>query len=160
MADITHGTWIKDGKAVDKVFSNGKQVYGRNLWAVSQSDFGYFSLARQSLVTTQSGDFNKYRKDMIATNGAKYISVRHIGDIPSNLTYGAEGRIIAFDKNQEFISAILKPTSDADYFAVGEIPENTGYVLLNIVWGDSGETMIQFGNQETDWTPAPEDILN
>jgi hypothetical protein len=31
MADITHGTWIKDGKAVDKVFSDGKQVYGRNL---------------------------------------------------------------------------------------------------------------------------------
>lgn len=31
MADITHGTWIKDGKAVDAVFSNGKQVYGRNL---------------------------------------------------------------------------------------------------------------------------------
>lgn len=32
MADITHGTWIKDGKAVDKVFSDGKQVYGRNLY--------------------------------------------------------------------------------------------------------------------------------
>ena len=31
MADITHGAWIKDGKAVDKVFSNGSQVYGRNL---------------------------------------------------------------------------------------------------------------------------------
>lgn len=31
MADITHGTWIKDGKAVDKVFSNGRKVYGRNL---------------------------------------------------------------------------------------------------------------------------------
>lgn len=31
MADITHGTWIKDGKAVDKVFSNGRQVYSRNL---------------------------------------------------------------------------------------------------------------------------------
>ncbi|QSE53259.1 hypothetical protein JWR93_03825 [Lactiplantibacillus plantarum] len=31
MADITHGTWIKDGKAVDKVFSNGQRIYGRNL---------------------------------------------------------------------------------------------------------------------------------
>lgn len=30
MTDITHGVWIKDGKAVDKVFSNGRQVYGRN----------------------------------------------------------------------------------------------------------------------------------
>jgi hypothetical protein len=160
MSTINGRACVVNGKAVDKVFSNGRQVYGRNLWAVSQSEFGYFSLARQSLVTTQSGDFNKYRKDMIATNGAKYISVRHIGDIPSNLTSGAEGRIIAFDKDQKFISLILRPTADADYFAVGEIPENTVYVLFHIVWGDSGETMIQFGNQETDWTPAPEDILN
>ena len=31
MADITHGTWIKDGKPIDAVYQNGKQVYGRNL---------------------------------------------------------------------------------------------------------------------------------
>lgn len=31
MADITHGTWIKDGKAVDAVYQNGIKVYGRNL---------------------------------------------------------------------------------------------------------------------------------
>lgn len=31
MADITHGTWIKDGKAVDDVYQNGVKVYGRNL---------------------------------------------------------------------------------------------------------------------------------
>lgn len=38
MADITHGTWIKDGKPVDKVFSDGKQVYGRNLFSVRDWD--------------------------------------------------------------------------------------------------------------------------
>lgn len=31
MADITHGTWIKDGAPVDKAFSNDRQVYSRNL---------------------------------------------------------------------------------------------------------------------------------
>ncbi|RHF51040.1 hypothetical protein DW673_15460 [Lactiplantibacillus plantarum] len=31
MADITHGTWIKDGKAVDVVYQGGVKVYGRNL---------------------------------------------------------------------------------------------------------------------------------
>lgn len=31
MADITHGTWIKDGKAVDVVYQSGIKVYGRNL---------------------------------------------------------------------------------------------------------------------------------
>lgn len=31
MADITHGTWIKDGKAVDAAYQSGVKVYGRNL---------------------------------------------------------------------------------------------------------------------------------
>ena len=31
MADITHGTWIKDGKAVDAVYQSGIKVYGKNL---------------------------------------------------------------------------------------------------------------------------------
>ncbi|MBO2712489.1 hypothetical protein DA799_11925 [Lactiplantibacillus plantarum] len=33
MADITHGTWIKDGKAVDAAYQSGVKVYGRNLYA-------------------------------------------------------------------------------------------------------------------------------
>lgn len=31
MAGITHGTWIKDGKAVDAVYQSGVKAYGRNL---------------------------------------------------------------------------------------------------------------------------------
>lgn len=31
MANITHGTWIKDGKAVDAIYQSGVKVYGRNL---------------------------------------------------------------------------------------------------------------------------------
>lgn len=31
MADVTHGTWIKDGKVVDAVYQNGVNVYSRNL---------------------------------------------------------------------------------------------------------------------------------
>jgi hypothetical protein len=37
MADITHGTWINNGTPVDEVFSNGRQVYGRNLLINSSS---------------------------------------------------------------------------------------------------------------------------
>lgn len=49
MADITHGTWIKDGKAVDKVFSNDIQVYGRNL--IRSSEFNRFwSLPSQTTI--------------------------------------------------------------------------------------------------------------
>ncbi|MCT3278414.1 hypothetical protein EFP05_15020 [Lactiplantibacillus pentosus] len=39
MADITHGTWIKDGKAVDKVFSDGRQIYGRNLASGTNQEY-------------------------------------------------------------------------------------------------------------------------
>ncbi|WP_395537847.1 hypothetical protein [Lactiplantibacillus pentosus] len=39
MADITHGTWIKDGKAVDSVYQGGAKVYGRNLAAGTSEPF-------------------------------------------------------------------------------------------------------------------------
>ena len=37
MADITHGTWLKDGKAVDAVYQSGIKVYGRNLLLGSEA---------------------------------------------------------------------------------------------------------------------------
>lgn len=37
MADITHDTWIKDGKAVDAVYQSGIKAYGRNLLLDSQT---------------------------------------------------------------------------------------------------------------------------
>lgn len=40
MADITHGTWIKDGKAVDAVYQGGVKVYGRNMLADSGFESG------------------------------------------------------------------------------------------------------------------------
>ncbi|QHM61757.1 hypothetical protein C7M47_00664 [Lactiplantibacillus plantarum] len=39
MADITHGMWIKDGKAVDTVYQGGTKVYGRNLVAGTSEPF-------------------------------------------------------------------------------------------------------------------------
>lgn len=39
MADITHGTWIKDGTPVDDVYQNGVKVYGRNLVAGTSEPF-------------------------------------------------------------------------------------------------------------------------
>lgn len=39
MADITHGTWIKDGKAVDAVYQSGIKVYGRNLLTGTSGPF-------------------------------------------------------------------------------------------------------------------------
>jgi len=39
MADITHGTWIKDGKAVDAVYQSGVKVYGRNLLTGTSGPF-------------------------------------------------------------------------------------------------------------------------
>jgi len=39
MADITHGTWIKDGKAIDAVYQGGVKVYGRNLRAGTGNSF-------------------------------------------------------------------------------------------------------------------------
>lgn len=65
MADITHGTWIKDGKAVDNVFSDGKQVYSRNLLTGTGTASGDVANGDGILV---EGAFNGY--DAIKTNTA------------------------------------------------------------------------------------------
>ncbi|BEI49762.1 hypothetical protein AWA2013_11680 [Lactiplantibacillus plantarum] len=69
MADITNGTWIKDGKAVDAVYQNGKQVYGRNLLLNSDQQFTN-STVGQEFVTTPfnlNDIFDKYGTNQVYT---------------------------------------------------------------------------------------------
>lgn len=80
MADITHGAWIKDGKAVDAVYQGGVKVYGRNLlrdtatqlsndWFTSNhtwtSDKGTY-LGSRAFKTTYAWDNARYAFSSIA----------------------------------------------------------------------------------------------
>ena len=73
MADITHGTWIKDGKAVDAVYQNGIEVYGRNLLQGTSTLSGDVS---DGALIIAKGAFNGY--DAVKTSTAwdeRYINL-------------------------------------------------------------------------------------
>lgn len=56
MANITYGTWIKNGKPIDAVYQNGVKVYGRNL--LLGTDFNDLPKYWISRAGTVSGTFN------------------------------------------------------------------------------------------------------
>ena len=110
MADITHGTWIKDGNAVDAVYQDGIKDYGRNLlldsqtqtkneawwsgnysWPPEQRDY----LGSNIFSTRRIWDNAKYRyKDLLdrgvinTTDDFTYsIYFRIVGEDPAGMSY-------------------------------------------------------------------------
>lgn len=74
MADITHGTWIKDGKAVDAVYQGGVKVYGRNLLQGTGTASGDVADGGGTLA---EGAFNGY--NAVKTNSAwheRYLNLK------------------------------------------------------------------------------------
>lgn len=52
MATINGKALVKDGKAVDKVFSNGRQVYGRNLLTYTSDFSANWNILKRTTVDT------------------------------------------------------------------------------------------------------------
>lgn len=159
MADITHGTWIKDGKAVDKVFSNGKQVYGRNLLLGTANDYVLNPVTDGSW----KKNYNYWTTYNSLTPGIKYTLSSEV-----TLSSGEFVSIKVFDS-----SIMQELLADNDFLADGTrqhltftAPDN-GTVLL-IYAGQTGNTLgitatfhhtkLETGTIPTDWTLAPEDV--
>lgn len=166
MADITHGTWIKDGKAVDAVYQNGVKVYGRNLLTGTSGDLQtkHFTNSWNSGPQSTNGNWEielfkgqtyMYRAWLDNTNGPNntFVNARFVpiegGDY--NLGNGT-----AINQGETGYSTLqITPTEDGHAlfttFAYGS-PQT-----YSAVWK---EEKLETGNIPTPWTPAPEDILN
>lgn len=101
MADITHGTWIKDGKAVDAVYQGGVKVYGRNLLrdTATQSSDDWF--IKNSGWTSDSGTYLGSRafKTALAWDNARYAfsSVAPLIDTTDTYTYSIYVKVLGVD---------------------------------------------------------------
>lgn len=163
MADITHGTWIKDGKAVDKVFSNGSQVYGRNL-ALGTSN----QVVQATNWNMQIVDI-KYDKSLggnlcasVMINNAGHASVLSKGsaniylqtfDSTGNALATANGNAVSYNAiglSQCSISINDGATDIKAYILTNNMNQNAFYSCLKI----------EKGSIATPYSPAPEDILN
>ncbi|KWT44596.1 hypothetical protein [Lactiplantibacillus plantarum] len=172
MADITHGTWIKDGKAVDKVFSKGKQVYGRNLLLNSDRQFTNSTVGQEFVATTFNLNyiFDKYGTDQVYTisydlsskdpSKASWIQAYPFpGTTPQNKYSFPVVIYQGITTIPQRFSMTFKPT----------LVDKTITQTILVFYGqyDSGNIPIvnrikvTLGNKgNIAWSPAPEDILN
>ena len=159
MADITHGTWIKDGKAVDKVFSDGKQVYGRNLVTGTSNELKTITISGWGNSPTSKasriyGAGRYYASAYIENTTPVLITLYVSVYVGSKFIYNVSGKAIpagqsgaisfTFDifEGQSFSSAFIGFTSSQT--------ESYTYKYKEMV----------ITRTPRSWSPAPEDILN
>ena len=180
MADITHGTWIKDGKAVDKVFSDGKQVYGRNLYLNSKALEDNYARNNNAVnITVEPFDSTTNMWHFVAEQGVGstigiYFHDYAIDKIPDNSdwSFGADtkgiGKVVKFAIENGSMNPIVG-TVGSDWSRISQ----TGRVgnpehKTNIMYFDSTNSPVdayiklpklEAGTMPTPYSIAPEDIL-
>lgn len=172
MADITHGTWIKDGKAVDKVFSNGRQVYGRNLIPNSsnqqvfkrpEDNPRYPNWVGRKIYTglknNETYTFSALVTAETADKSAEQWGIR-IFQVSGN--HEALARTLAANTGKRQSYTFTVPDDDISYDVwvyAGAMGVPYEPVDLKVVVTVS-DYKLEIGNKATDWAPAPKDVLN
>ncbi|QHM39124.1 hypothetical protein C7M37_00099 [Lactiplantibacillus plantarum] len=186
MADITHGTWIKDGKAVDAVYQGGVQVYGRNLIHDTGFEQGLWKIIwdKPTMAITADGNLKfiipdtsqagigvsaeTLEMDKIYTLTAK---VRGLSEFQPYIMYG--GGIGNFDIYSANGVSYPMINSDTDFvdikytFTLRFKDPMKQYSFALLTTGVAGNWLeikkdslkLEAGNVPNAWTPAPEDIL-
>lgn len=171
MADITHGTCIKDGKAVDAVYQSGVKVYGRNLLIDSDFVKSPSMWVQDGATLDNSGAFAKLTRLGTTSLGRIYSKINVFDKIPVQSTYsisfvaysdtsGVTTGVGPFTSLKNFVLNTVptkyeisstKATTDSNAFSI-TVPN--GFVIY------IREIKVNLGDLATPWTPAPEDILN
>ena len=142
---------------------NNIQVGGTNLWVLLDLKSGYESNGN----ITTSGIQHKTRNTIIPTNGARQLIYQCWN--PNKVSNSSNtNRVAFFDSNKAYISStqVLALNGQTYQWQLINIPENTAYVRLGAICGSSDkyDTTIkikfEFGNKPTDYSLAPEDVIN
>lgn len=179
MADITHGTWIKDGKAVDAVYQSGVKVYGRNLyvdtenfdnpdvwnsfssWSKTSDKYEGLTVMKGSqnwnglgqTIQTKKGEtytFSSYARYESGT-GQSNIYFRATNSL-TNTNIGAVS--VSLTDTWQRVSGTVTVTDDGPLYArIERTSDNTNTLLVAGLKLEKGATA-------TPYSIAPEDILN
>ncbi|WP_436669514.1 hypothetical protein [Lactiplantibacillus plantarum] len=163
MADITHGTWIKDGTAVDAVYQGGVKVYGRNLalgtskqvvqandWYLQVADIKYDNSLGGALCASVLIN-NADHADVLVKGNAR-ICLKTFGPSGSVLAT-ADGNDVSYNANglSQCSISINDGTTDVKaYIITNNMNQNVFYSCLKL----------EIGTISTPYSIAPEDILN
>ena len=173
MADITHGTWIKDGKAVDKVFSDGRQVYGRNLVSgtgnhtVTGTGPSY---AFDYLSNETTDDLLTLFKGLEGQTVTVSVDYEYSGFIAGSFNNRLGWEIHLIGDTAPHVGPWYYPANDSGsgrIFSTFVVPKNItsiggdlGYIQFSgSGTGTLSHLKLEKGSVATPWTPAPEDVM-
>jgi hypothetical protein len=162
MPTINGRACVVNGVPVDKVFSDGRQVYGRNLIVQSDLKQGWLIRDDGSVMHYSNTDF--HLDNYISTNGATIFTFSS----PDYVFKGSWYNTLAMydsDKNylgyQSITSAtqtLSKPNAAYIRFSMNFTNEG-GEVDHLSDWLAHHRYKLEKGTFATPWTPAPEDVM-
>lgn len=184
MAIINGKALVNDGKPLDKVFSNGRQVYGRNLYIDTKNfsnSSSWYSYSSWTKTTDTYKGLSVVQTTASWSGLSQYIQVKK-GDI---LTYSVYAKNIS-GTGTSIIYWALNNDPEGSYRTAASQPANSSVTITDswqrvsattVVTGDgylrprlerttvNTNTMqitgikLEKGRVVTPWTPAPEDYI-
>ena len=179
MPTINGKACVANGKPVDKVFSNGKQVYGRNLYLNSKAITTGYGINRRATVTVENFDSTTNMWHIVAakgygSNAGIYLKDYANGKIPNNSDWSystdikGTGKISNFgiessDKNP-VVGTIGSEWSHISQTGHVNEPQTKNIVMYFDTTSSPLDVYIklpklEIGTTSTPWTPAPEDVM-
>lgn len=137
------------------------KVGGRNLWVIGDLTPAYETSG--GITAQESATQYQCRKNIIPVERNTHLMYQVWN--PNKVANTSNiNRVAFFNSNKTYIKSFALPKLDGTSYqqCLITFPENTAYIRLGAICGvseydDSIQIKFEFGNQATDWTPAPED---
>ena len=187
MTDITHGAWIKDGKAVDAVYQNGVKAYGRNLlrntgnlsststtasWGVLFDSSQVYNSGIKSLsgVSAVTFSFNVYIPSNANVGSTVPIQLKgqnsratNFGTDDYNTLISYYGYTVKQNDLGKTIRVSYPAKKDYKYQSFDTALADTASITIRQSADTPGfvysKIKFEIGSVPTPWSPAPEDVL-
>jgi len=149
MPTINGRACIVDGVPVDKVFSNGRQVYGRNL-ITRTGELADTMVGMDGEIGKWSG--SALMADKITVTPGEALTFSRWGD-----NTNASDSYFRYGFYTDADVVVLRLAS-SDYHFTITVPANA--TKLKVSYPVASQVKLEHGETYSPWTPAPEDVLN
>ena len=179
MPTINGRACVVNGVPVDKVFSDGRQVYGRNLYLNSKAIADYYSPLGNPKVTVEPFDSATNMWHIVAEQGTWgvggiFLTNYASGKIPdnSNWSYSADvkgtGKIFEFGIEAGNKNPVVG-TVRSEWSRVSQtgLVNNDNFKTIVMYFDNASSPIdvyiklpkLETGKMPTPWSPAPEDVM-